>query len=77
MGILVITPSTFPLYRITIEKSITILLIFDFFMKVLLYINSFIAAYFCEPAIFLLKKCRIQNQILHFITNKYKFNKLF
>lgn len=46
-------------------------------MKVLSKFNSFITVYCCEPSIFSSKKCRIQIQILHFITDKYKFNKLF
>ncbi len=46
-------------------------------MKVLSKLDSFILIYFCQLTIFPHKKCRIQNQILHFISDKHKFNKLF
>ncbi len=64
------------LYRIMIEKSITILHNFDFFMKVFSEFDSFTLVSYGEVTTFLQKKCRIYTQILHFIIDKYNFNKL-
>ena len=46
-------------------------------MKVFSKPDSFIAVYCSKLSIFSFKKCRIQTQILHFMCDKYKFNKVF